>query len=187
MSDSLARARLARAATKAEGRLVLMTDDARLADPLAAARALPNGSMVVVRTRGDPEPLTRALLKLRHVTVIVAGDPLLAMRLGAHGVHLPEARAREASHWRARFPHLTITTAAHSLRALMLARGDAVFLSPVYPTKSHPGRAALSPLRANMIARQSGRKVYALGGIDAANALRLSGFAGIAAIAALTP
>lgn len=164
-----------------------MTDDTRLADPLAAARTLPTGSMVVVRTRGDPEPLTRALLKLRRVTVIVAGDPLLAVRLGAHGVHLPEARASEASHWRARFPHLLITTAAHSLRALMLSRGDMALLSPVYPTKSHPGRAALSPVRANTIARQSGKRVIALGGIDAANVARLSGFAGIAAIGALTP
>ncbi len=164
-----------------------MTDDVRLPDPLAAARALPNGSMVVVRSLGDPAPLTRALLKLRHLTVIVAGDPLLAVRLGAHGVHLPEARACEASYWRARFPQLTITTAAHSLRALMLSRGDVVFLSPVYPTKSHPGRAALSPLRANMIARQSGKRVVALGGIEAANVARLSSFAGIAGIGALTP
>lgn len=164
-----------------------MTDDARLADPLGAARRLPKGSMVVVRTRGDAAPLTRALLKLRHVTVVVAGDPLLAVRLSAHGAHLPETRAHEAGHWRARFPHLLITTAAHSLRALMLSRGDMVFLSPVYPTQSHPGRAALSPLRANMIARQSNRHVIALGGIDAVNAQRLSGFAGIAAISALTP
>ena len=167
--------------------MVLLTDDVRLPDPLAAARRLPNGSMVVVRTRADPEPLTRALLKLRHVTVIVAGDPLLAVRLGAHGAHLSEARSHEASRWRARFPHLLITTATHSLRALMLSRGDMAFLSPVYPTQSHPGRTALSPVRANMIARQSNRRVIALGGIDAANVARLSGFAGIAAIGALIP
>jgi thiamine-phosphate pyrophosphorylase len=164
-----------------------MTDDARLADPLEAARALPKGSMVVVRSRGDPAPLVLALLRLRHVTVIVAGDPLLAARLGAHGIHLPEARAHDASRWRARFPHMIITSAAHSLRALLLSRGDVVFLSPVFPTKSHPGRAALSPARANLIARQAPKPIYALGGIDAANAKRLSGFAGIAAIGALTP
>lgn len=187
MSDSLARATLARAAGQAGGRLVLMTDDARLADPLGAARALPKGSMVVVRSRGDPTPLARALLKLRHVTVLVAGDPLLAVRLGAHGIHLPEARAHEAGHWRARFPHMLVTSAAHSLRALMLSRGDAVFLSPVFPTKSHPGRPALSAARANLMARQALKPVYALGGIDAVNVKRLSGFAGIAAIGALTP
>jgi len=44
---------------------------------------------------------------------------------------------------------------------------------------------ALGAVRANMIARQVRIPVYALGGIDARNAVRLSGFAGIAAIGAL--
>jgi thiamine-phosphate pyrophosphorylase len=164
--------------------LVLMTDDARLPDPLAAARALPKGSMVVARSRAELEPLVRALLKAR-CTVLVAGNPLLAARLGAHGIHLPQARAGEAARWRARFPDMLITTAAHSLRALAREHVDAFFLSPVFETASHPGRAALGALRANMIARQVRVPVYALGGIDARNAARLSGFSGIAAIGAL--
>jgi len=161
-----------------------MTDDARLPDPLAAARALPKGSMVVARSREMLEPLTRALLKA-HGTVLVAGDPLLAARLGAHGIHLPQARAGEAAHWRARFPDMLITASAHSLRALAREHVDAFFLSPVFETASHPGGAALGTVRANMIARQVRVPVYALGGIDARNAARLSGFAGIAAIGAL--
>jgi thiamine-phosphate pyrophosphorylase len=164
--------------------LVLMTDDARLPDPLAAARALPKGSMVVARSREMLEPLTRALLKA-HCTVLVAGDPLLAARLGAHGIHLPEALAGEAAHWRARCPDMLITASAHSLRALAREHIDAFFLSPVFETASHPGRAALGAVRANMIARQTRVPVYALGGIDARNAARLSGFAGIAAIGSL--
>ena len=180
MSDSLARARLARAA----GQLVLMTDDARLADPLAAARALPKGSMVVVRSRTRLEPLARALLKTRCI-VLIAGDPLLAVRLGAHGFHLPQARAGEAAYWRARFPGMVITASAHSLRALSRDHVDAIFLSPVFPTESHPERPALTAVRANLMARQVKVPVYALGGIDARNAARLSGFSGIAAIGAL--
>lgn len=164
--------------------LVLMTDDARLPDPLAAARALPKGSMVVARSRRTLEPLVRALLKAR-CTVLVAGDPLLAARLGAHGIHLPQARAGEAAHWRARFPDMLITASAHSLGALAREHIDAFFLSPVFETASHPGRAALGAVRANMIARQVRVPVYALGGIDARNAERLSGFSGIAAIGAL--
>lgn len=164
-----------------------MTDEARLPDPLAAARALPRGSIVVVRSRTDPAPLARAMLKLRHVVVLIAGDPELASRLGADGAHLPEARAGEAAHWRARFASMIITASAHSLRALGAAHVDAVFLSPVFPSKSHPGRKALTPARANLIARQARVPVYALGGIDANNAGLLHGFAGIAAIGALTP
>jgi thiamine-phosphate pyrophosphorylase len=162
-----------------------MTDDARLPDPIAAARALPRGSLVVARSRERLEPLVRALLKL-PLCVLAAGDPELAVRLGAQGFHLPEARAREAAHWRARFPDMFITASAHSLRALAVAHVDAVFLSPVFPTESHPERAALTAVRANAIARQACVPVYALGGIDARNAKRLHGFAGIAAIGALS-
>lgn len=181
MSDSLARARLARAAS----RLVLMTDDSRLPDPLAAARALPRGSLVIARSRTELEPLARALLELAHIRVLVAGDAALAVRLKAYGVHLPEARAQEAAHWRARFPHLFITAAAHSLRALARDHVDAFLLSPVFPTESHPGAQSLTPVRASLIARQTRVPVYALGGIEARNVTRLSGFAGVAAIGAL--
>ncbi|HWA91469.1 MAG TPA: thiamine phosphate synthase [Rhizomicrobium sp.] len=164
-----------------------MTDDARLPDPLAAARALPKGSLVIVRAKSDPAPLARALLKLRRVAVIVAGDPLLAAKLGADGYHLPEARAGEIAHWRARLPSMFVTASAHSLRALMQSRADAVLLSPVFSTESHPGRAALTPVRANLMAGQARRPVYALGGIEARNAALLHGFDGIAAIGALRP
>jgi thiamine-phosphate pyrophosphorylase len=178
---------LARAAKALGGplpALVLMTDDSRLRDPLAAARALPKGSMVVARARHGLEPLARALLKAR-CTVLVAGDPLLAVRLGAHGIHLPQARAGEAAHWRARYPDMLITASAHSLRALGREHVDAFFLSPVFETESHPGRASLGAVRANLMARQVRVPVYALGGIDARPVARLSGFLGIAAIGAL--
>jgi thiamine-phosphate pyrophosphorylase len=161
-----------------------MTDDTRLPDPITAARALPKGSLVVARSRDRLEPLVRALLKA-HCGVLVAGDPLLAVRLGAHGIHLPEARASEAAYWRARFPDMMITASAHSLRALSHPHVDAFFLSPVFETRSHPDRAALGAMRANLIARQLRVPVYALGGVDACNATLLSGFSGIAAIGAL--
>jgi thiamine-phosphate pyrophosphorylase len=176
--------------------LVLMTDDDRLPDPLAAARELPRGSMVVARSRDAKrlDELSRCLLKLarRHgFAVLVAGDALLAIRLGADGFHLPEARMGEAALWRARFPEMTITTSAHALRAVMRAQFlpvAAVFLSPIFATASHKDRLALTPVRANLIARSFGKPIYALGGIDAHTARLLGdGFSGIAAVGALAP
>jgi thiamine-phosphate pyrophosphorylase len=172
-----------------------MTDDDRLAEPLAAARALPRGSMVVVRAR-DAKGLSefsRAMLKLarrKGLAVLIAGDPELATHLGADGVHLSEVRMDEAAYWRVRYPAQTITASAHSSRSLLRAQHlpvDAVFLSPILATRSHPDRAALTSLRANMIARESKIPVYALGGIDARNARLLApdAFAGIAAVGAL--
>jgi thiamine-phosphate pyrophosphorylase len=196
MSDSLSRRKLARAAARlavARGNLlpplVLMTDDERLADPLAAARGLPRGSMVIVRARqpAHRKRLASAMMTIargRGLFVLIAGDAALALEVGADGVHLPEARIGEAAHLRTR--HRLITAAVHSLAGLRkTAWVDAVFLSPVFPTASHPGRSSLTPVRAALIARAARLPVYALGGVEPANAGRLSGFSGIAAIGAL--
>ena len=82
----------------------------------------------------------------------------------------------------------SISAAAHSERAALLGKYlDAIFLSPVFPTASHPSAVALLPARANKLAEAFQIPVYALGGVTARNALLLHGFAGIAAIGALVP
>jgi len=166
--------------------LVLMTDD-RKADWAAAVRALPPGSVAVVRAREakQRQALARQLSGL--ATLLIADDPGLAAQSGAAGLHLPEARMREAAHWRARFPHWIITSSAHSLRAMMGTHYlDAVFLSPVFPTTSHAAARALTPVRAAFIAAQAPVPVYALGGVTPRNAALLApGFSGIAAISSL--
>lgn len=166
--------------------LVLMTDD-RAADWAAAARAMPRGSIAIVRSR---TPSARAALAgSLHglVTILIADDPELAAQMGAAGLHLPEVRMREAPHWRARHPDWIITSAAHSLGALMHAHGlDGVFLSPVFATTSHVGAAPLTPVRAALIAAASPVPVYALGGVTARNAVLIApAFSGIAAIGSL--
>jgi len=192
MLDALSRAKLARAARALnQGRLILMTDDERLADPVAAARRLPRGSIVILRAR-DPghraalaaqlKPIARA----RGLVLLIAGDPVLARAVGASGVHLPEVRARQAAHLRAANPHWLITAAGHSLKAALAAsHADALLLSPVFATQSHAQAAPLTPARARLIARGLKIPVFALGGITAANAAQLSGFSGIAAISGL--
>jgi thiamine-phosphate pyrophosphorylase len=173
-----------------------MTDDDRLSTPLQAAAALPRGSMVIVRgfETARVRRLAGTLLRLARrngFAVLIAGDACLAAGLGADGVHLPEKRAGEAAHWRARYSSMTITASAHSLRALTCAANlplDAIFLSPVFATASHPARAALLPERAAFLARLSRIPVYALGGIDACSIRRIAPrvFAGIGAIGALS-
>lgn len=164
----------------------MFTDDAER-DWLAAARRLPPDSIVVVRAR-DPRARTILFDCLRPLPLrlLVADDPELAAE--ADGLHLPEARAREAAHWRARHPGWIITASAHSLRALMtVSHLDAVFLAPVFATSSHPGGKSLSPLRASLIAAHATIPVYALGGVTARNAALLApSFSGIAAITALS-
>lgn len=175
--------------------LVMMTDDERLREPCAAALRLPRGSLVVVRARGPKRraALASALARIarrRELLLIVADDPLLAARLGSHGVHFPEARAGEIAHWRAKRPQWLITASAHSLRAAANAArfgADAVFVSSVFATKSHTERTPLGHLRLRRIAQIVDVPIYALGGIDAHNVGQLRGanIAGIAAIGAL--
>jgi thiamine-phosphate pyrophosphorylase len=202
MLEKLARLRLARAATALNRSakcklpaLVLMTDDERLPDPLAAARALPRGSMIVVRARQSSHRAKlawslRAIARDRGLSLLVANDPALADRVQACGLHLSEANARRAAEWRARRPQWLITAAAHSLAACSRARqwgADAAFLAPVFATATHPNERGLGPVRARVLAGMAPLPVYALGGMTAQSATRLrhSEFAGIAAIGAL--
>lgn len=168
--------------------LVLMTDD-RDADWAGAARRLPRGGLVVIRARDAARRRALAERLGGIASLLIADDPALAAQVGAAGVHLPEARMREAAHWRARHPDWIITAAAHSLAALMRAAPlDAVFLSPVFPTASHPGAPCLTPARAALIAARAPVPVYALGGVTPANAgLVGPAFSGIAAIGAFLP
>ena len=180
-------ARLRRAGRlNAQMPLVLFTDDTPC-DWAAAARRLPRDSIVVVRGR-DAKGRAALFDCLRPLPLrlVIADDPELAME--ADGLHLPEARAREAAHWRARHPGWIITASAHSLRALMASTHlDAIFLGPVFATASHPGGKVLSPARAAFMAAHAMVPVYALGGVTARNAALLApSFSGIAAIQALS-
>lgn len=175
--------------------LLLLTDARRLPDPAGAAAHLPRGSAVILR---DYDMAERAQLagrlayvaRRRGLKLLIAGDAHLAIRVGAAGIHLPEARAGEARRWRHRRQWL-ITVAAHSREALQhgaMCGADAALLSPVFPTASHPDRQPLGAEQFNLLAAEATLPVYALGGIDRHNAVRLlSGrAAGIAAIGAFT-
>jgi thiamine-phosphate pyrophosphorylase len=118
--------------------------------------------------------------------LLIAGDPELAARVGADGVHWPEQRLpaqRDARPW-------LVTAAAHSAHAVARAAAfgaDACILAPVFPTRSSSGRSALGLFRASQIARAARLPAIALGGVNARTARLLAGrgFAGIAAVDAL--
>jgi thiamine-phosphate pyrophosphorylase len=172
----------------------MVTDAGRLADPLPAVARLPVGLAGVVfrhdGAQGRAE-LGRRLARLcrqRRLVLVVAGDARLAANLGA-GVHLRSGR------WPGpiRIKRL-VTSSAHDGQELRRARqagADACFLSPVFPTASHPGAAALGVLRFAHLANQAARAgtvVLALGGIDGRSVRRLprGACAGAGAIGALT-
>lgn len=187
--------------------LFLVTDDDRLADPLAAVRRLPRGAAVIARARDATElsQLVAALAPVcrrRGVALIVANDIRLALRYGAAGVHVSERGCRRRSvaalglaQKGPRGRRFLVTAAAHSLPAMLRAQrlgAAVVVLSPAFPTQSHPGVRPLGAVRFAALIRAARRKglraaVVALGGVTAATAQRLAqaGAGGLAAVGAL--
>lgn len=148
-------------------------NDAALA---AALMRLPRGSGFIFRHYhlSKPERLARfaALARVargRGHWVILAGGMREARRAGADGAYgAPERLAGGGAGFR--------LVTAHSLREIAAARrvrADAVLLSPVWPTRSHPGGSALGGLRFWLLARRAGRPVIALGGMTRRRALSL--------------
>lgn len=177
---------------------MLVTDDTRLPDPAAAIKALPENSAVLFRHYGDPDRADHlntwaTLARECGHRVWIAKDVDLAMRLNADLLHLPEALMDQATDIKTRYPHQAISVATHSTSAILQAATlpvDAVVISPVFATQSHPGTGPLGPSIADTMAQRAtgaGLVPYALGGITDATAplLANSRFAGLAAIGAL--
>lgn len=160
--------------------------DARLGEGLPRAiAAMPPRSAVVVRpyalaTKGRAatiRAIRRAARAKRHL-LLLAGDGSLS---GYDGRHFGGgARLRAAG---GGFLSVPVHDRAEALRARRLA-ADAVLVSPVWPTRSHPGAAVLGVRGFAGLARLSGCYAIALGGMTATRfiALRRHGAHGFAAI-----
>lgn len=157
-------------------RLWLISDARTDAGLEAALRRLPRGSGLVFRHYHLP-PEARAvrfrallrLCRLRGLVAVWAGTAREARARGAAGFY-GAPRAIGAG------PRGLRLATAHSLREIgMAGRADALLLSPVFPTRSHPGAANLGPVRFLLLARQSRQPVIALGGVTEAKARRLPG------------
>ena len=150
----------------------LLSDARNDAVLMAVIARLPRGSGVVFRHYHLPEAqrrlrfeAVRRLCRARGHTLILAGTPALARRWRADGSYGAACAGR------------TITT-AHDLAEIACANrlgAKAVMLSPVFPTRSHPGGETLGPLRFRLLARRINAPVIALGGMTARGARRLGG------------
>lgn len=160
----------------------LMTDE-RMGDALwAALERLPRGAGVVFRHYGLPPVDRRALFarilkvaRRRGLVLVRAGIEPMRGESGTHGVRGRGIR----------------TAPAHDRReAIAALRGgaNALFVSPAFPTRSHPGAPALGRARFGLLVRGLDVPVIALGGMDAhkARSLRRFGIHGWAAIDAWT-
>ena len=175
-------------------KIIFITDEKRLKDPIPIVRLLPGGSAIIFRHYHDPDrnEMAKSLIKEtrgRHIKVLIASDVRLALKVGAHGVHIPESMAKNSTRvWQRWFkPNWLITASAHSPKALFRARqlgADAALLSPVFSTISHPDSKPIGIIRFSSWSRKSNLAIFALGGVTHNNIQRLKnskiqGLAGI--------
>jgi thiamine-phosphate pyrophosphorylase len=162
--------------------LWLMTDPELCAGP-EVLRTLPRGAGVIFRHYDVPGRARlarswRALAKAQNLVFLVAGDPRLAAAINADGFHAPEALIHRTATARRLMPWAIVTAAAHGppgLVAAAQAGADAVLVSPVFATRSHPGAQPLGVVRFAALAQAAGLPVIALGGMNAATFPRLAG------------
>jgi thiamine-phosphate pyrophosphorylase len=169
--------------------LWLMTDE-RVSDAalLAAAARLPKGAAGVVFRHYRTAPETRRALfgalrgvaRRRRLILLLAGEARQAAAWAADGVHGDARRATRP---------LLRSRAVHDAQEALAACGaDLCFVSPLFPTRSHPGARTLGRARFAALARQVDVPVMALGGVGAAHRHMLRGIGadGWAAIDGLT-
>ena len=112
----------------------------------------------------------RRIARARGHLVILASDAVTARAWGADGWYGPPAGLRP------RRTGLIALAAVHDMREIARANllgADAALLSPVFPTRSHPGAKTLGPRRFRLLAKRAQMPVIALGGMDARRAVRL--------------
>lgn len=154
--------------------LWFFTDEQRLPDPLPVIHTLPPGLCGVV-LRHDAHPNRPALAKTiarlcraRRLELIIAADARLARSLRA-GLHVRGGGGGRPHAWSGGVLSASVHNEAQ-LKQGKRAKVGLLFISPVFPTASHPGAAVLGASGWRRLAKQTGQiKPCALGGIKAGN------------------
>lgn len=148
-------------------------NDARLEEVLAR---LPRGSGFVFRhyhLRGDARreryDALAALCRARQHLVVLAGDAEAACEWGADGIYADPVALGEGED----LLRLATVHGANEIALAGRAGADAMFLSPVFPTRSHPEAECLGKSKFLELAARATAPVIALGGMTAERAADL--------------
>lgn len=160
-------------------RLWMMTDERQGEDLFPALGRLPRGAGIVFRhyslAAHDRRRLfggVKALARRRGLLLMLAGPPSLASAWGADGAH-------GMSGGKATPPHLLRSASVHDMAELKIAEAagaDFLFVSPIFPTRSHADAKPMGRCRLGLLVRATRLPVVALGGMDAARAQSLAGY-----------
>ena len=142
----------------------LVTDERQGERLLTAVDRLPFGSGILFRHYSLTAPERRALfMEIRGIArrrghlLLLAGSRAQARSWGADGWH---------GAGRGGGLHSASVHDLAEMRSAERAGASILFVSPVYPTRSHPEAATLGPSGFARLARRTELPVIALGGID---------------------
>lgn len=152
-------------------------------------------ALLVREKQMDSARLLAFASRLRELTgnygakLIIHTQADVAKAVAADGVHLSSSDLAEipsVRNWRDS-PGMTISTSCHNEIELGFSQrfgADYAFLSPVFPTQSHPGEPHLGIEKFREMAKSTSLPVIALGGINTGNRNQLEGF-GVAVVGAI--
>ncbi len=156
--------------------LWLLSDERNDAGLEEAIARLPDGSGFVYRhyhleetARHERFDALSAIARAGGHLVILSGEADVAQAWGADGIYGPPGKLGKV-------PGLLRLATAHDAREIFLAnraKADGVFLSPAFPTRSHPGGGCLGISNFRKIAEKAEMPVIALGGMTAERARAL--------------
>jgi thiamine-phosphate pyrophosphorylase len=159
-----------------------MTDERQGEGLWEALERLPRGSGIVFR-HYSLAPAARESL-FRNVEHVARRRRLLILAAGSQTLDADGTHGRRRTK-----PGRLLSAPVHDLREIRAAEragADLLFLSPVFPTRSHPDAEILGRMRFTWLARQTRLPVIALGGMNERRARGLEGAYGWAAIDAWT-
>ncbi|GMM92033.1 thiamine phosphate synthase [Qipengyuania sp. MTN3-11] len=159
--------------------MVWLFSDARNDAALESAlEALPAGSGFVFRhyhlspaDRAERYRALAAIARTREHRIVISGNNSLAAQLDADGIYGAAPALGPPTGTMLRL------AAAHDgdeIQAALAAGADGIFLSPVFPTASHPDARPLGIHGFHVLAMQSPVPIIALGGMDARRAEQLA-------------
>ncbi|MEO0465392.1 MAG: thiamine phosphate synthase [Pseudomonadota bacterium] len=165
--------------------VLVFTDPERSPPPKDIALQMPRRWGLVYRHFGDPECEHAALelaklSRVRDFQLLIGADPVLANRVGAHGVHWPERMLMQARRWVGAFSINTLS--AHTLQSVCGPQPigiDARILSTVFNSNSPSASAPLGAQRFRNAALRAAVPVYGLGGLNAKTAGAVCDVAGL--------
>ena len=165
-------------------KIIIIFDDKKFIKKKFESLKIPRGSAILFRSYKikDRKKIAKEILKfcrIKSLKLLISSDVKLAREINADGVHLPEYMIYDQSKinwkrfkvWKSKFKWI-VTAAAHIKKTLYVAIKydiDAVLLSPVFPSKSHPNSKNLGLNKFSKIVKKTKLPIYALGGINIKN------------------